>query len=482
VIERITVPFTGDGAGVDELSWGQREIWSAMRRQNWWLPIGYAQPLPPGTTVDDVVDGLRYWMGRYQTMRTRLRHDPDGHTRQVVHASGEVTLEVVDADDHDDPAKVAEETRLRYWHTDYDFVDEWPVRMAVIRHRGALTHQVVVLCHLVTDGLGAVVMMDEHTRRPASPATAPAPLDQVRWQRSPAGRRQCEAALQHWEALLRAIPARRFPGPGAGGARTERRADGVGARREGGRRPSGPGTRASEASAGQQSSDQPQSPRHWHGEFNSPATHLALRAVAARTKVAASPLFLAVFALAFARVTGANPVAVQAVVSNRFRPGLADTVSPVNQTGLCVLDLAGATFEQAIMHTAQRALVAFKYAYYDPYQVDALVERVSRERGEEVDIACYFNDRRVLGADSADGPAPTAAQIRAALPRTTFGWTIRQDDPWERLFVHIENVADTAAITIQGDTHHISPSDMEACVREMETVAVEAAIQLGGGR
>ncbi|GLI03418.1 condensation domain-containing protein [Phytohabitans aurantiacus] len=448
MIERITVPFAGEGAGVDELSWGQREIWSAMRRQNWWLPIGYAQPLPAGTTVDTVVDGLQYWMARYQTMRTRLRHDPDGHTRQVVHATGEVTLEIVDADDHDDPAKVAEETRLRYWHTDYDFVDEWPVRMAVIRHRGTLTHQVVVLCHLVTDGLGAVVMMDELTTRPPSPATAPHPLEQIRWQRSPAGRRQCEAALRHWEALLRAIPARRFPGPGAG----------------------------------QQGSEQPQSPRHWHGEFNSPATHLALRAIAAHTKVAASPLFLAVFAIAFARVTGANPVAVQVVVSNRFRPGLGDTVSPVNQTGLCVVDLAGTTFEQAVIRTAQRALGAFKYAYYDPYQVDALVERVSRERGEEVDIACYFNDRRVIGTDPPDGPVPTAEQIRAALPRTTFGWTLRQDDPWERLFVHIENVADTAAITVQGDTHHISPSDMEACVREMETVAVEAAVELGGGR
>ena len=39
------------------------------------------------------------------------------------------------------------------------------------------------------------------------------PLEQARWQGSPAGRKQSAAALRHWEKALRAIAPRRFPGP-----------------------------------------------------------------------------------------------------------------------------------------------------------------------------------------------------------------------------------------------------------------------------
>jgi hypothetical protein len=52
VAEHIIVPFSGEGSGVEELSWGQQEIWSAMRAQHSWLPIGAAQPLPePPSTM-----------------------------------------------------------------------------------------------------------------------------------------------------------------------------------------------------------------------------------------------------------------------------------------------------------------------------------------------------------------------------------------------------------------------------------------------
>src|SRR3954470_11915801 len=71
--ERVKVSFAGPGAGVEELSWGQREIWQAMLSQGSWFPIGGVRRLPPGTTVDVVAGRLRYIMERYQSARTRLR-------------------------------------------------------------------------------------------------------------------------------------------------------------------------------------------------------------------------------------------------------------------------------------------------------------------------------------------------------------------------------------------------------------------------
>ena len=76
--DQVRFEFAGDGSGVDELAWGQQEIWLAMTRQRSWIPIGGPGRLKAGTTLDDVVDDLRYTLGRYQTLRTRMTSNPCG--------------------------------------------------------------------------------------------------------------------------------------------------------------------------------------------------------------------------------------------------------------------------------------------------------------------------------------------------------------------------------------------------------------------
>src|SRR5687768_1548530 len=125
--DRVRFEFTGDGSGVDELSWGQQEIWLAMMRQRSWIPIGGPSQLKPGTTVEDVVDDLRYTLGRYQTMRTRLRFEAGGRVLQDVAAGGEFTIEVYDAPPDADPDAFA--LALYDWFRtwDYDYARDWPV-------------------------------------------------------------------------------------------------------------------------------------------------------------------------------------------------------------------------------------------------------------------------------------------------------------------------------------------------------------------
>jgi non-ribosomal peptide synthetase component F len=185
-------------------------------------------------------------------------------------------------------------------------------------------------------------------------------------------------------------------------------------------------------------------------------------------------VLLTAFAFALTAATGIHPVVVRVVVSNRFRRPLADTVGPVSQPALCVLDIADLPFDEAVTRTRQQALAAYKHAYYDPNDLDALLERVSRERGEHVDIACYFNDRKPPGS-AADEPAPTADQVRAALAETAFHWMSKQDRPNERLFLTLDDNPDMVQLDICGDTQHIPPAALEACVRTMEAVTVAAA-------
>ncbi|MFI5911032.1 condensation domain-containing protein [Dactylosporangium sp. NPDC051541] len=426
--ESIVVSFQGPGSGTAALSWGQRELWGGMVRQQTWMPMGIVLPLPPGRTLDDVAAELRFIMERFPSMRTRLRRREGRPPLQVLAAEGAVELEVVDAG-AEEPEAVAARVSRRLHDTPFDFERDWPVRTAVIRRDGVLTHQVTVVCHLVNDGFGGLVLAGEVAKWHAGEAlpepTAMSPLEQAEWQASDAGRRQSAAALRYWEKVLRAIDPQRFPGP-------------VDAR----------------------------TPRHWQARFRSRALHLAAEEIARRTGADRSTVLLTAFAVALAETTGIHPVVVRVVVNNRFRRALAESVSPVSQPALCVLDVADRPFAEAVQLTGQRTLVAYKHAYFDPDDLDALIARVGAERGAPIDIACYFNDRRAPSVDAEPG------NFQAAAGESTFAWIARQDRPNERLFLTIEADPHTVDLDICGDTGHIPPAMLEAVVRGMEAVTV----------
>lgn len=187
-------------------------------------------------------------------------------------------------------------------------------------------------------------------------------------------------------------------------------------------------------------------------------------------------MLLAVFAVAAARSTGADPVVFQPNVGNRFRPGLAGTVSPVMQNGLCAIEVPAATVDDVVALTRRRLLTAYKHAYYDPAGREELIARVSRERGEPVDIRVCVNDRRLKVRDRT-GPPPTLEQVRAAVPRGSFEWQHKQDEfEFYPLYLTIDDVPDTIQLTVTTDLHHLAPDAVEACVRGMQEVAVAAAL------
>src|ERR1035438_3404578 len=122
--DRILVPFEGEGSGTAELSWGQREMWRAIERRGSSLAIGGVVPLPAGTTAEGAAGACRSVLSRHQSLRTRLLLDGDGRERQVVAASGEACLEVIEAGDGD-PAEVGEAVFSRFYSVGSDYVKGW---------------------------------------------------------------------------------------------------------------------------------------------------------------------------------------------------------------------------------------------------------------------------------------------------------------------------------------------------------------------
>jgi hypothetical protein len=277
------------------------------------------------------------------------------------------------------------------------------------------------------------------------------PLDLARQQATEAERRHTVAALRHWERLLRAVPARRFP-PDSGDARE---------------------------------------PRFWELECRSSALFLAVQSVVHRTGVDSGVVLLAAYATAMARTTGASPVVAQIVVDNRFRPGFAGSVSHLAQYCPVAIDVLHRTFDEITSRAWQASVTAAKYGYYDAAACHELVARVGAERGEAVETACFVNDRRTGGRPKTD-VTPSPQDVEDALGATVWRWGRRFDWYDGLFFMHLDDAdapdpgldgtarpGDAIAFTVWADTRRLAPAGIEAFARHFEAVVVEAAFNPG---
>lgn len=434
--QRIPVRFDGDGAGLGPLSWGQRSIWQDIVRQRSWLPIGGWAPLAPGITIEDVAADLRWAMRRYPTFRTRLRFDPGGTPLQSVAAWGTIGLDVFDVPDGADPEAYTAAVDAHYRALPYDFTEEWPVRMGVVRVGGAPAYLSTVTCHLVTDGFGGLLMLREVAARATAepaPTTGMQPLEQVRWQASPDGRKQADRALRHWDRMLRQLP------PAA--ALTVR-----------------PG------------------PRYHRGEFSSAALYTATHAVSTIADIDTSQVLMTFLAIALTDLAGdGRPAVIRPMVDNRFRRGLGDVVAMVAQHGICVADVAGRPFDDALRVTGIAAMLAYKWAYHDPAAVAAHAADLAATLGIDLDAGAWFNDRRTISRQMFPGKAPSAEQVRAAAPGE-FRWTVAQDDPYDPLNIDVDDEPGRFRLTWFTDAWRTPPARVEALARAVEALAVHQAL------
>lgn len=437
---RIPVPFEGEGSGTAPLTWGQTEIWRTMSRKGW-LSLGGTLPLRPGSTVEDAAEELRFMVSRFPSMRTRLEFDADDVPSQALSASGETVLEVYDAEGEPGAEDLAAEVNLHYRTAVRDLENEWPVRMAVVRRDGVPAYMVVYSCHLITDGAGTHIIARDMTARDTPPPPGTEQLDLARWQRSDVGRRRSTASLQYWEKTLRSVEPRPFPASG----------------------------------------DQ-REPRHWAGVLSSPALHLAARAVGARTGASPTSVMLALYAMALGRRGVLSPAVVRPQANNRFRRGLTSMVSNVVQAGICVIETADSTVDEVVARAKREAMSAYKNAYHDPDELADLIERDAalREPGAARwdDYAwAFLNDRRGDSPEAeGDGEPVTAERLERALARTEFRWEMKKDNPFEPLYLHVLGSIDTVWLLVSGDTERFAPDTLEGLARDMEAIAVAAAL------
>jgi hypothetical protein len=326
----------------------------------------------------------------------------------------------------------------------FDFHRDWPLRVAVIRHRGACLHLVWALTHLAADGGGHLLLADllagETAGRPAGETRRPQILDVARSEQTPQLRRLSGRAMPYWEAQLRHIPAQTFGEPAHPRGR-----------------------------AGQ---------RYWQARFTSPAAHLAMLAIARRTGTDASRVTLAVIATAIGRTTGVHPLTIKVMVNNRFRPGLADVIAPIAQNSVVTIDVADTTIDEVVVRARGASLTAGMRAYYDPDDLSEVTARLDAERGYPARVTCRVNDQRAM-IMRADDQAPlgevTAEQIRQRLAETSLTWLGPRENMHEQANILVENRLDVVSLHMLYDQWCLTDGQVEALLRGVEEVAVEAA-------
>jgi hypothetical protein len=457
--DQTMVPFSGP-AGTAPLTWGQKAILIRMREAGWresgWhregtfgrlaaLTAGFYTEEPEDTTVQGIAAQLSDMMSRHAALRLRLGNDSHGRPCQLVSGSGEMPLGIVTVPDAEDPAdviKYANELWFSRMFAPVDLDRDLPVQMAVIRHRGVIRYRVWTIHNIAVDGEAATLLaFDEPADgRRADPGVASI-LDLAQREQTTALRRASDRAMRHWESHLRQIPPLTFG------------------------EPTHPDGRLGE--------------RYWHGEFSSPAAHLAILAIAARTRTDTSRVLLAILAIAVGRVTGVRQLTTRIFVNNRFRPGYAEIIAPLNQASVVTIDLADATVDEVVARTRRAMLPAGLYGYYDPDQLQELRARLDAERGYPGWITCVISDGRLRTKPDAEavarGDQVTMEQIRQKLPATTMTWNGTIDVSPDQARFTVDNRPESIFINLIFDMHCFTEAQVEALARGIEDVAVAAA-------
>lgn len=441
--DRVVVPFTGAQAGTQPLTWGQKAILQDMQDSGNQFSMGGRYELPEGSCVQDAAALLSGLVGRHACLRMRLRADGAGRPCQEIAGSGRIGLDILEIPGDTDPAGVARYAAdlMESWPlARFDFHSDWPLRMAVLTHRGACRYMVWALSHLAADGGGHLLLGADLKAGPASGPRRMQLPDIAQSEQTPQLRQLSSRTMRYWESQLRHVPAQTFGEPAS---------------------PQG--------QAG---------PRYRQARFSSPAAHLAMLAIASRTGTDASRVTLALIATAIARATGVRPLTIKVMVNNRFRPGLADVIAPIAQNSVVTIDVADTTVDEAVARARGASMTAGMRAYYDPDDLRAVMARLDAERGYPASVTCRVNDQRamIMRAEEAAGHGEvTPGQVADKLPETSLTWLGQRDNMHEQANVLIENRPGVLSLHMMWDRWSLTDGQVEALLRGVEEVAVEAA-------
>ncbi|MGW9419712.1 condensation domain-containing protein [Cellulosimicrobium funkei] len=441
VVHRVEVRGS---AGEGPATWGQtaiRRALVALAPQDHQFNLVWGGPLDRPLPTAAAVEVVRALVERHDSLRTRIHARGDGFAQELCGAG---TVEVVEERVDDLAAVAVRGARMRHelWGRAFDYATDLPVRAGLVTVDGAVHHTVLVVAHTALDGWGLPVLDADLTALAAGSApperAAWTPLDEAAWQTSHDGRRHDAAARARTLRTMRAAPVVVFPRGSAEGP---------------------DGGAAGEAVAAAR-------PRYRQTVLRSLRLGPAAERVAARWRTSTSGVLLAASCRALAAAAGRDDLALQVMVSNRFRPALADAVVTTAMEGLLHVDGLDAPFEEVGPRVWRAAMTAYRSAYYDK---DLLRREAAADPTTVHDGTCWYNDRRGTGPDRTLRARPTRSRRLACADAS-------DEQGGVTLTLHLVDAPDGGVdVVLTADAARLDDATAASVVRDVERTVLAAS-------
>ncbi|MHA6763650.1 condensation domain-containing protein [Streptacidiphilus sp. PAMC 29251] len=431
------VHFNGSRSAEAPLTWGQRAIWQSIHwaeAQAQYFNIARVMRVDLAVQVEAALRGISELISLHEVLRTRFPGIGES-LRQVVHQDGVLEVDIIEGDGTDAKA-VADELASRVFVP----ADEWPIRCVLFVNDGVVTGAAFAYSHLAVDHIAVMVLERDLLDLWAAKSVAPpawSPVDQAAYEASEAGRRRGEQALDYWRRSLRTAPTCLF------GTDTGERGES----------------------------------RFVRLGMESRAVAVAATRIAERCRVSSSTVLLTSVATVLAQATGRRQTVMQLIAANRQYARSRSLVAQTAENALFSLDTRDTTFEELVQRSLEAATLAYRFALYDPYEVKRLVKQGgSGVPGQFPDLSAYFNDARIhdrwQGLTRSDVAAADLRRLTEETEVQFVGSWARQDASF---FVHTSYAPETCRLYLMADTAKVPRTSVEALLRSMETVLVEAA-------
>jgi hypothetical protein len=420
------------------MTWGQRKVLREYvdHPDDEYLPfIPFRMDVPAGVSLDSVRTALTRLIVACESLRTVYPNDHE----QCVTGSGQLRVDIVEADD---PDGAAEALLHAFCARRFDLAVELPLRAAIVTSRGEPASIVSIFSHMAVDGVAVRLLADQleallRTPHPPLPSSCQ-PLELAAAQQSEAGQRGCARALRYWEDVYFTAPQAMLPVP------RETFAE----------------------------------PRYCTGLMTSPALAEAVASVADRTRTSKSTVMMAAVATLLGRQAELDRCAITAISSNRSSKQTADLVGTLSQDALVLIDLAAPSFDALVRKAWPSALEAYANALVDPAAQAAVRDRVGQTRGVYFSRDFVYSD--LSWSDPAElraarqrqaGPAPVS---RAGRDRTRIH-VADAKQLWVRGYFTVLRFDEVVEVSLLANCNYLSPSDIKVFLKSLERFLVTAA-------
>jgi hypothetical protein len=434
----VPVKFSGTRSGSGPVTLGQRNVllWAVDQ-----TIFGAVQcqtlNVAPGRSLNDVTKAIGRLISRHESLRTLFAADSSREWTQQVTASGELLVEVHEADGRLDATEALVKQRL---NAPFALDREWPVRAAVITSGGTPARVLLALTHMAADFASLGIIARDFRRLMSNSTSQPPalhPLDQAKLEMSPMARSRAEAAVRYWEATLRGTPQCMLAVPG--------------------HPPANSGSRMA--------------------TLRSRAAALALARIANRTHASQSVVILAAVATLLGLRTVNDRCLITALCANRFTPASRDYVGTIAQDALIAADLTAETFDGIIQATRTAALTAYYHSQYDAGSLWQIIDRVSEDRGTEFHRDCVLNDLNGAAVQVQTGHAgslPEKGDAANAMRDTRLVWADTDPRPLLFYFEVFGLTQHDVSLSVWADQSRFPAAEVEDFLLAVERLLVAA--------